>query len=58
MTNLLIYQDEWKKLKKEQKILIEKYNRSTSKVNKRKYYAEIMKYEDLLFQLKERFERK
>lgn len=43
---------EWDKLKKEQRVYVDKYNGSKSKDNKRRWYREIMKYEEKLERLK------
>lgn len=40
-------------IKDKQKIWIDKYNRSKCLKNKRKYYKEIMRYEELLCQQKQ-----
>lgn len=40
-------------LKKSQQLIIDKYNRCSSKVRRREFYLEICRYEDLLSKLRE-----
>lgn len=58
MNKIYNYQDEWKKIKAEQKVWVDKYNRAISEKMKQKYCSEILRYEADLSKLRDKYESK